>query len=316
MPAPGSGMQPSQGNEPWPVGLASGGSPGAANAQPACSSWPGRVSCQVGCVTDRPITSCRPCRRGRVAGLWAAVGSAPMHVTHCAACRGCKPARQPRPHGACPLPVPAPLEPAAPSCAAPPRSGRPRGRPARRTGGTARLQRRGWSEKGAQGWCLASCKRQGRGSPALQLHCRKDRGLPRRPAATRQTPPRSLTGPRRCWLACQSVGASKGCGQGRAAHRPPGLTLGLVLAALLHPGAVDRLLASKLAWQGRLRGGNAGGGWMAGEPAGAGTCWAAPAVWLAAAARRREPWRRLPAAAQRRPLTLGTHFVQGRACGL
>lgn len=51
--------------------LASGGSSGAAKAQPQCSSWPGRVGRQVGCVTDRPITSCRPCTamRGGAATL-------------------------------------------------------------------------------------------------------------------------------------------------------------------------------------------------------------------------------------------------------
>ena len=46
-----------------PVGEENGGSSGLANAQPVCSSFgsSGRVRCQVGCVTDRPITSCRPC---------------------------------------------------------------------------------------------------------------------------------------------------------------------------------------------------------------------------------------------------------------
>lgn len=56
----GSGMQASHGKEPWPVELARGASPGAAKAHPVCSSWPRRVCCQVGCVTDSPITSCRP----------------------------------------------------------------------------------------------------------------------------------------------------------------------------------------------------------------------------------------------------------------
>ena len=46
-----------------PVGEVSGGSSGLANTQPVCSSLgsSGRVRCHVGCVTDNPMTSCRPC---------------------------------------------------------------------------------------------------------------------------------------------------------------------------------------------------------------------------------------------------------------
>lgn len=69
-----SGTQPSQGKEPWPVELDSGASPGAANAHPVCSSAPGRVACQVGCVTDRPMTLVRPCG-ARVGARERRVGS-------------------------------------------------------------------------------------------------------------------------------------------------------------------------------------------------------------------------------------------------
>lgn len=90
---PVSGMQPSQLNEPWPVGLDSGASPGAANAQPACSSWPGRVCCHVGCVTDSPITSVRPCstvQQVKVASsLAAGSGGSQQHDTMAALPHSC-----------------------------------------------------------------------------------------------------------------------------------------------------------------------------------------------------------------------------------
>lgn len=46
-----------------PVLELSGGSPGAANAQPVWASVasPGRVRCQVGCTTLTPIACSRPC---------------------------------------------------------------------------------------------------------------------------------------------------------------------------------------------------------------------------------------------------------------
>ena len=48
-----------------PVGEEKGGSSGEANVQPVCSSLGsfGLVFCHVGCTTDKPITSSRPCRQ-------------------------------------------------------------------------------------------------------------------------------------------------------------------------------------------------------------------------------------------------------------
>lgn len=56
---------------PSPVELLTGGSSGLENIQPQCwsSGLSGRVRCQVGCVTDTLMTSCRPC-----AGWGRAVG--------------------------------------------------------------------------------------------------------------------------------------------------------------------------------------------------------------------------------------------------
>ncbi len=57
---------PLRGRSP-PVVDVNGGSSGLANTQPVCSSLgsSGRVRCQVGCVTDSPITSCKPCAPAR-----------------------------------------------------------------------------------------------------------------------------------------------------------------------------------------------------------------------------------------------------------
>jgi hypothetical protein len=55
------------------VWLLSGASPGLTKAQPVClsDSLSGRVRCQVGWVTDKPTTSCRPCCRSQ-AHVWDA----------------------------------------------------------------------------------------------------------------------------------------------------------------------------------------------------------------------------------------------------
>jgi hypothetical protein len=55
------------------VELEKGASPGAAKVHPVCSSWSGRVRCQVGWVTDRPTTSSSPCRERKEGGEGAAV---------------------------------------------------------------------------------------------------------------------------------------------------------------------------------------------------------------------------------------------------
>lgn len=61
-PLTGSGIQPSAGNFPCPLGFENGSSSGLANAQPWWSSTPGLVCCHVGCTIDTSIASCRPCR--------------------------------------------------------------------------------------------------------------------------------------------------------------------------------------------------------------------------------------------------------------
>jgi hypothetical protein len=77
-----------------PVLLLRGASPGVTKAQPVClsASLSGRVRCQVGCVTDRPMASCRPCvHRNRNSSLLGRVRCQVGCVTDrpIASCRPC-----------------------------------------------------------------------------------------------------------------------------------------------------------------------------------------------------------------------------------